>query len=254
MPKCVQRCIKHCILYVAQFHHLVCPSKKGFTFCWFEATLHTVLKKVEKVQRRATRYLIGGHLSGYRERLERLELLPLMYWMEIQDLMFQSPSDNFNILEGSRRSASSHHLGHKFSRTSYLSGHICSKSCGANFNSSLTCTYHFLCPCPNCLFILPATPFIGCELSTFFIATYVFALIVLFKVVKHPQGSIPIQKIAIWCGLRPGFNLSNKSWSNGSRHREQSKRAFGYLGMGVGNTPTTWVTGVKKDKCRFMGV
>ena len=45
--------------------------------------------------------LIGGHLSGYRERPE---LLPLMYWMEIQDLMFliknlQSPSDNFNILD-----------------------------------------------------------------------------------------------------------------------------------------------------------
>ena len=57
---------------------------------------------LEKVQRRASKYILGDRESDYRSRLITLNLLPLMYWLELQDLIFcvkslQSPSDNFNI-------------------------------------------------------------------------------------------------------------------------------------------------------------
>ena len=57
---------------------------------------------LEKVQRRASKYILGDRESDYRSRLITLNLLPLKYWLELQDLIFcvkslQSPSDNFNI-------------------------------------------------------------------------------------------------------------------------------------------------------------
>ena len=57
---------------------------------------------LEKVQRRATKYILNKFFIDYRTRLKTLQLLPLMYWLEVQDLMFlikciKDPSDNFNI-------------------------------------------------------------------------------------------------------------------------------------------------------------
>ena len=60
------------------------------------------VERHEKVQRRATKYITNDFSSDYRTRLLALHLLPLMYWLELQDLLFavkslQIPSDNFNI-------------------------------------------------------------------------------------------------------------------------------------------------------------
>ncbi len=48
------------------------------------------IKKLESVQRRATKFIIGNEISGlnYRERLIHLNLLPLMYYYELSDITF----------------------------------------------------------------------------------------------------------------------------------------------------------------------
>ena len=60
------------------------------------------IQKLERIQRRATKFILNDYSSSYRSRLSDLKLLPLMYWFEIQDIMFlvkslKEPSDNFNI-------------------------------------------------------------------------------------------------------------------------------------------------------------
>ena len=43
---------------------------------------------IERVQRRATKYILNDYVSDYKTRLLKLKLLPLMYFLEIQDIMF----------------------------------------------------------------------------------------------------------------------------------------------------------------------
>ena len=57
---------------------------------------------LERVQRRATKYILNDYTSSYKSRLTKLNLLPLMYIFELNDLIFfiksyKSPSDYFNI-------------------------------------------------------------------------------------------------------------------------------------------------------------
>ena len=37
---------------------------------------------IEQVQRRVTKFILNDYLSDYRSRLTKLELLPLMYWLD----------------------------------------------------------------------------------------------------------------------------------------------------------------------------
>ncbi len=60
------------------------------------------IQKLVRIQRRATKYILNDYSISYRSRLFKLKLLPLLYWFEIQDIMFlvkslKEPSDNFNI-------------------------------------------------------------------------------------------------------------------------------------------------------------
>ena len=57
---------------------------------------------IESVQRRATRYILNDWSSSYRERLIHLNLLPLMYYLELLDIFFFisclfHPDPSFNI-------------------------------------------------------------------------------------------------------------------------------------------------------------
>ena len=66
--------------------------------------LITDIHKIEQLQRRATKFILGCKLSDYRSRLLALELLPLMMHYELADIMFfitniKLPSESFNILE-----------------------------------------------------------------------------------------------------------------------------------------------------------
>lgn len=58
--------------------------------------------KLERVQRRATKYILDNYSSDYKSRLIELNLLPLMYFYELTDLMYfinslKNPTDSFDI-------------------------------------------------------------------------------------------------------------------------------------------------------------
>ena len=84
---------------------------------------------LERVQRRASKYILQDYTSSYKQRLVALNLLPLSLWLELLDLMFLvkcllHPSDNFNILDyvsfvnSASRRATCGKLAYKYTRTS----------------------------------------------------------------------------------------------------------------------------------------
>jgi len=71
---------------------------------------------LERIQRRATKYILNDYESSYKSRLEQLHLLPLMYTYELNDLMFlikclKQPSDHFNIYHHIQFATSSTRFG-----------------------------------------------------------------------------------------------------------------------------------------------
>ena len=77
---------------------------------------HSYLQKdiqnIERIQRRATKFILNDYDSNYKTRLVTLKLLPLMYLLELQDIIFtvkslKYPTKGFNILHISR-----HHSVH----------------------------------------------------------------------------------------------------------------------------------------------
>ena len=84
---------------------------------------------LERVQCRATKFVLNDFTSNYKSRLTSLNLLLLMYWLEIQDLMFlikcvKYPSDNLDIfsrksfVSSCTRASSSKKLKHNLCRSS----------------------------------------------------------------------------------------------------------------------------------------
>ena len=61
--------------------------RSKLTYC--SQLLRTLLIKhitmLENVQRRATKFITNDYSSNYKIRLQRLHLLPLMYWLELKD-------------------------------------------------------------------------------------------------------------------------------------------------------------------------
>ena len=60
------------------------------------------IRCIENVQKRATRFIINDSTLGYKERLMNLNLLPLMMYFEIADIIFmvkciKPPTPYFNI-------------------------------------------------------------------------------------------------------------------------------------------------------------
>ena len=143
---------------------------------------------LERVQRRATKYILNDY---YKSRLQQLHILPLMYVYELNDLMFlvkslKFPNDNFDITDhitfasNSTRSASFRKLVHSktsnttqhhfyFNRisrlynylpvinlslsTNIIKRHISDylwTQFSINFDSERPCTFHILCPCYRC--------------------------------------------------------------------------------------------------------
>lgn len=87
------------------------------------------VRLIERIQRRATKYVLNDFSLDYKSRLLRLKLLPLTYWWELQDLTFlvsclKSPPDNIDIFkfisfsEGCTRSSTTRKLKVNFTRTS----------------------------------------------------------------------------------------------------------------------------------------
>ena len=56
---------------------------------WAPQSVASQLILIEQVQRRATRFIVGkGRDLCYRDRLIKLKILPLNYWLEYLDLIF----------------------------------------------------------------------------------------------------------------------------------------------------------------------
>ena len=71
--------------------------------CLWKPYLLSDIELLERVQRRATKYILNNYTSNYKERLLRLKLLPLMYIYDLVDIMFfiksvKFPSEKFNML------------------------------------------------------------------------------------------------------------------------------------------------------------
>ena len=73
---------------------------------------------IEQVQRRATKFILNDYSSDYFDRLKQLNLLPLMYTFELNEIVFtlkplKYPSPSFNttgyitFTDGNTRSSSS---------------------------------------------------------------------------------------------------------------------------------------------------
>ena len=145
---------------------------------------------LEKVQRRSTKYILNDFESDYKSRLISLNLFPLMYWIELADIMLlvtllKYPDNRLNILEhisfSSTKTRSSTHLKLKQHRSrTNLSRHFYfSRICRLwnalppidltlstdirravkhflwsnfidKFNCDILCTFHFVCPCTKC--------------------------------------------------------------------------------------------------------
>ena len=76
------------------------------TYCsqlWQPSTICDIIQ-LERIQRRATKFIVDNRSLSYRYRLLSLNLLPLMYHYEMLDVMFfvqclKFPDDGFNILD-----------------------------------------------------------------------------------------------------------------------------------------------------------
>ena len=139
---------------------------------------------LERIQRRATKYILNDYTSCYKDRLINLRPLPLMYVFKLQDILFanksiKSPTNQFNINNyitcnsTNTRSGSSNklllpqHLNN-ISRHSYflrlpslwnaipildLNMSVCLLKSYlwdhflTNFDENNNCTLHYLCPC-----------------------------------------------------------------------------------------------------------
>ena len=153
------------------------------------------IQSLERVQRRATKYILQDYTSDYKSRLLSLNILPLMYWLELQDLIFlikclKDPQDTNNIYQfvnfvnSNTRAGTNRKLNHKFTRLTVTRNLYFTRvvrlwnaipngtidldlSVNANkfhlrrffwehfkhnFNPRDLCTYHYLCPCFNCVY------------------------------------------------------------------------------------------------------
>ena len=137
---------------------------------------------LERIQKRATKYILNDRLSSYCSRLLALNLLPLMY-LELMDILFlikclQFPDPSFDI----RAFVSFSNLSTRSSSTCKLVYRVVrlwnslplidisrSLSCikltllnvlwehfVCHFDPDDPCSFHYLCPCSTCHLNYPA--------------------------------------------------------------------------------------------------
>ena len=89
----------------------VLKSGNLFISRWFEPNyplwkpyLLKDIELLERIRRKATKFILSDYSLDYRTRLIKISILPLMYVYEIADILFfikslKQPSDKFNILD-----------------------------------------------------------------------------------------------------------------------------------------------------------
>ena len=96
------------------------------TYCSIIWHLHLIkdIVLLERLQRRATKFILGDYTSAYRERLIKLQLLPLMMVLELSDIMFfirsiKNPTTSFDITKFINFSSNSTRSSHFKLKHSY---------------------------------------------------------------------------------------------------------------------------------------
>ena len=126
----IRRTIPHAPVYLKKQLYITLV-RSHLTYCsqlWRPRLLKDI-RSLEQIQRRATKFILQDFSSDYKTRLIKLNMLPLMHWLELQDVMFlvkcfKDPSENFNpltfvsFITHSTRSATNHKLTVNFKRTS----------------------------------------------------------------------------------------------------------------------------------------
>ena len=177
----------HSSLRTLLYTSLICSQ---LTYCcqvWRPHLLKNI-QVLERVQQRATKWILNDFITDYKSRLISLHLLPLMMSFEIHDISFflkslLSPSEAFNILNfvsftsssGTRSSPAdtpvyislSSILFHssssplelsylsQFTLRVYSSSSLHSQaslmvSLLSSFDDSNSCSFRFKCPCSKC--------------------------------------------------------------------------------------------------------
>uniref|UniRef100_A0A1X7VHC2 Reverse transcriptase domain-containing protein n=1 Tax=Amphimedon queenslandica TaxID=400682 RepID=A0A1X7VHC2_AMPQE len=82
---------------------LVLPILSYCAPVWYPCLIKDITAP-ERYQRRATKYLLNDYSSDYKTRLQKLNILPLMYRLEMANIMFfispvKSLTQNFNIMD-----------------------------------------------------------------------------------------------------------------------------------------------------------
>ena len=104
-------CLKKAIIHIA--------SKSSINLCsqlWQPYLLKNIIT-LERIQRRATKFILNDYQSSYRFRLVKLHLLPLMYLFKLYDIIFvikslKNPTISFNIYNYIQFHSSSSRLSH----------------------------------------------------------------------------------------------------------------------------------------------
>lgn len=86
-------------LYIA----LILPQLLYCSPVWRPNLIKDILF-LEKIQRRATKYILNNYTINYKERLISLSLLPLMYQFELNDILLfisclKNPNHNFTLMD-----------------------------------------------------------------------------------------------------------------------------------------------------------
>ena len=120
----IRRSIPSCSSNVALFLTLVRSHLSYCSQVWRPYKINDI-RQLENIQRRATKFILSDYSSDYKSRLQSTQLSPIMYWLELQDLMFfikslKEPPDNLNIsdyvsfVSGNIRTASTSKLSIKY--------------------------------------------------------------------------------------------------------------------------------------------
>ncbi len=148
------------------------------------------IKSLERIQRKATKFILSYYSNDYKSRLLELSTLPLMYWLEIQDIMLlikthlmqMTYTSTLSLLTTGQEQMVSNlstiSRGWQLRETSFSSvsfgsgmrsqrGVLDLESSVSTNKTHLTeylwehfsdnldpnnlCTFHFLCPCYKCI-------------------------------------------------------------------------------------------------------
>ncbi len=78
---------------------------------------------IEKIQRQATKYILGNYVDEYKTRLISLNMLPLIYWLDLQDVLMSSRHKGHDrhtsachFINSNSRAGSTNKLCHRFAR------------------------------------------------------------------------------------------------------------------------------------------